>query len=151
MFLQQARSARSYSTWHPQVLLLKKIPLTSPNVQPCQSWSSILRSLPVVVVSRPHCHRLNWALCNRPPHIHIPIKKLVRGSLFMGDFNCKYGVILAWCGNQYRLYEDLSLSIIVIRTFIDYNAFSETFHPLSVKVMTADTFEAAVNLITTLH
>lgn len=71
MFLLQARSACSYSTWHPQVLPLKKIPLTSPNVQPCQRWPSILRSLPVVVVSRPHCHRLSWALCDRPLHIHF--------------------------------------------------------------------------------
>lgn len=51
MFLLQAQSAHSYSTWHPQVLLLKKIPLMSPNVQPHQCWSSILRSLPVVVVA----------------------------------------------------------------------------------------------------
>ena len=76
MFPLQAHSACSYSTWHPQVLLLKKIPLTSPVVQPCQCWSSILRSFPVVVVSRPHCHRLNWALCNRPLHLRIPIKTL---------------------------------------------------------------------------
>lgn len=42
MFLHQAQSAHSYSTRHPQVLLLKKIPLTSPNVQPCQCWSLFL-------------------------------------------------------------------------------------------------------------
>lgn len=47
MFLLQW--ACSHSTWHPQVLLLKKIPQASPNVQPCQCLSSILRSLPVVV------------------------------------------------------------------------------------------------------
>lgn len=64
MFLLQAQPASSYSTWHPQVLPLKKIPLTSPNVQPCQCCPSILRPLPVVVVSRSHCHRLKWVLCD---------------------------------------------------------------------------------------
>lgn len=75
----------SYSTWHPQVLLLTKIPLPSPNALPCQCWSSILRSHSVVAVSRPHCHRLNWALCNRPLHIHFPIKKVsLRHCVYRG-------------------------------------------------------------------
>lgn len=101
MFLQQAQSACTYSTWHPQVLLLKKIPRTSPNVQPCQCWSSILRSLSVVAVCRPHCHRLNWALCNRPLHIHFPIKKLVKGLLFIGALSCKHAVIIAVSQNEF--------------------------------------------------
>lgn len=111
MFLQRAQSACSYSTWHPQVLLLKKIPLTSPNVQPCQCWSSILRSLPVVVVSRPHCHRLNWALCNRPLHIHFPIKTLTHSIYGEGG----HSIV-----SPQLLWQNLKINITLINSHIKF-------------------------------